>query len=157
MYGFVAAFAAGMAYRRFEFSSSSNRRFHTGAHVSATLLELGILILFGIYLSLDIFAVPGWQRWLLVFVLIFLIRPTIVMAFVGHGNMDRRKRAFMAFFGVRGIASLFYASIAADTDVLSNNEKLTIFWTVAAVVASSVVIFGVAATPLTRRLLNHDA
>lgn len=154
MYGFVAAFAAGMGYRRFEFSSGSNRRFHTGAHVSETLLELGVLILFGAYLTLDVFLVPGWPGWLLVALLILFIRPVLVMAF-GRGHMNRAQRVFVAFFGVRGIGSLFYASAALGTHVLSDNEELTIFWTVAAAVASSVLVFGVSATPLTRRLLAH--
>ena len=53
---------------------------------------------------------PGVAGWLLAPLLLLVIRPALVFATAGPRFMDRRARLFLGFFGVRGVAALYYAS-----------------------------------------------
>lgn len=155
-YGLVACFVAGMAYRRRESSSGSDRRLHRGAHVAEQLLELAILLVFGAYLTASIFSVPGWRGWVLVAALVLVIRPVSVLAVLGRRCMGRSARIFVAIVGVRGTASLLYAALAVQSQLLSSADTTLIVWITSAAVVTSVCLFGVAATPLTARLLPEN-
>jgi NhaP-type Na+/H+ or K+/H+ antiporter len=69
--------------------------------------------------------------------------------------MSFGQRVFLAWFGVRGIAAIFYASYVAHTGALSPSETATVFWTAVVVVVVSVVVHGVSASPLSRRMLER--
>ena len=58
-YGFLAAFAAGVAFRRHEHTHEHNRRVHDGAEVVEKFGELGVILLIGSMLSLDGLDAPG--------------------------------------------------------------------------------------------------
>ena len=58
----------------------------------------------------------------------------------------------MAWFGVRGIGSLYYAAAAAAAGVLSSAETETVVWTALACVLVSVVAHGVSASPASRAM-----
>ncbi len=68
--------------------------------------------------------------------------------------MNVRERAFVAWFGVRGVAALYYAVVAIGADVLAPAEETTVFWTVAICVMVPIVIHGLSATAAMRRLLG---
>jgi sodium/hydrogen antiporter len=63
---------------------------------------------------------------------------------------------FVAWFGVRGIGSLFYVSAAIATDVLDPAEGVRVFWIVAVCVLGSIVVHGITSWPVERRLLHLD-
>ena len=88
--------------------------------------------------------------------LIFVIRPVLVMATSGPGLASWRERLFLAFFGVRGVAALFYAAIVAGSGALSADETNTVVWMTLVCIVFSILVHGVSATPLTRRLLQRD-
>ena len=71
--------------------------------------------------------------------------------------MRPRERAWVAWFGVRGVGSLYYAAAAVGAGVLAPAEGATVAWTVVAVVVVSIVVHGVTGAPLTRRLLGEQA
>ena len=48
-----------------------------------------------------------------------------------------------------------YAAYVAHSGVLSPGETATVFWTTVVVVMVSIVVYGVSAAPLTRRLLGR--
>ncbi len=152
-YGFLAAFAAGVAFRNYEHGHEMNRRVHDGAEVVEKFCELGLILLLGSLVTLSGLGEVGAAGWLLVAALLFVIRPlATVLAFVGS-NTPRRERAFIAWFGVRGIGSLYYVAVALGLGILSVDESRSLFWTVAACVVASIVVHGVTAAPLSRRLL----
>lgn len=74
------------------------------------------------------------------------------IAFAGSRSAPR-ERAFIGWFGVRGIGSLYYVAVALGSGILSVDESRSLFWTVAACVVASIVLHGVTAAPLSRRLL----
>ena len=67
------------------------------------------------------------------------------------------ERAFVAWFGVRGVGSLYYMAIAVGAGVLAPDEIETMVWTVIACVCVSLIVHGVTAAPLARRWLPDEA
>ena len=155
-YGFLAAFAAGVAFRRYERDHEINRRVHDGAEVVETFCELGLILLLGSLVTVGGLREVGWSGWLLVVTLLFVIRPLATMlAFVGS-RVQRPERWFIAWFGVRGIGSLYYVAVALGLGILSDDEARSLFWVVAACIVASIIVHGVTAAPLGRRLLSDD-
>ncbi len=154
-YGLLALFAAGFAFRRYEFEHELHHGFHRGAETAGTLLELIVLLLLGSMLTREGLGEPGLSGWLLAPLLILVIRPVLVMATSGPGFASLRERLFLAIFGVRGVAALFYAAIVAGSGALSPAETSVVVWTTLVCVVLSIVAHGIAATPLTRSLLER--
>ncbi len=153
-YGLLAVFAAGMAFRRHEFNHQINARIHHGAETAGRLLELAVLLLLGSTITTTGIGIPGVAGWLLAPLIILIIRPILVLAVTGRRFLDLRGRLFLGFFGVRGVAALYYATIVAETGDLSRADTTKIVWTTIVCVAISITIHGISATPLTRRLLT---
>jgi sodium/hydrogen antiporter len=152
-YGFLAAFAAGVAFRRYEYGHELNRRVHDGAEVVEKFSELALILLLGSLVTVGGLSEPGLAGWLLVPVLLLVIRPlATALAFVGS-TLSASERVFIGWFGIRGIGSLYYVAAAIGLGVLSGDEAQTLFWTMAICVVASIVVHGVTATPLARRLL----
>ena len=74
-YCFLAAFAGGLAFRRYEKDHEVNARVHEGAELTEKLLELSVILLLGSLLTLSGLGVPGWQGWLLAVLLLVAVRP----------------------------------------------------------------------------------
>jgi NhaP-type Na+/H+ or K+/H+ antiporter len=150
-YGFLAAFAGGVAFRRFEHTHEHNRRVHDGAEVVEKFGELAVILLIGSMLSWNGVDAPGLAGWVFVPVLLLIIRPVAVLLSLLGSARDWKERAFVAWFGVRGVGSLYYAAIAVGTGVLAGDTKAVV-WTALACVVVSVFVHGVTATPISRRV-----
>jgi len=156
-YGFIAAFAGGLAFRRYEHGHDYNRRVHEGAEVAEKFGELAVILMLGSMLSVSGLEAPGLAGWALVVVLIVVIRPAAVaLSFLGS-RMPRGERVFVAWFGVRGIGSLYYLAIAVGSGYLAAGESEVVAWTAIAVVLASIVVHGITAAPLSRRWLPPEA
>jgi NhaP-type Na+/H+ or K+/H+ antiporter len=156
-YGFLAAFAAGLGFRRYEHTHEVNRRVHDGAEMVEKFGELALILLLGSMVTLDGLEAPGLTGWLLVPLLLLLIRPiSVLLGLLGSPMDPPQERYFVAWFGVRGIGSLYYAAVIVGSGVLPDEEALRVFWTVAACVIVSIVVHGVTSSPVERRLLGRD-
>jgi sodium/hydrogen antiporter len=153
--GLVALFWAGFTFRRYEFEHEVNRRVHDGADEYSKLLELAVLLVAGSLVTLEGLGEPGLAGWLLAPLLLLVIRPAVVLALSTGSMLGWGQRLFLAWFGVRGIAALFYAAFVIHSGALSDDEATTVFWTALAVVLVSVVVHGVSASPLSRRWLGR--
>ena len=154
-YGFLAAFAGGVAFRRYERTHERNRAVHDGAEVVEKFGELALILLLGSSITLTGLAEPGVGGWLLVAFLLLLVRPLAVLISLLGAREQREERLFVGWFGVRGIGSLYYAAVAVGLGAFSPEESRVLFWTVAAVVLVSVIVHGITAAPLGRRLLGE--
>lgn len=151
-YGFLAAFAAGVGFRRYEHTHDHNRRVHEGAEVVEKFGELGVILLIGSMLTWDGLGAPGLSGWLLVGVLLVVIRPVAVLVALLGSRQSWRERAFIAWFGVRGVGSVYYAAVAVGAGALAGDASVVV-WTTLACVVVSVLVHGATATPLSRRML----
>jgi sodium/hydrogen antiporter len=153
VYGFVAVFAGGLAFRRYERDHELNARVHDGAEIVEKFGELAVILLLGSMLTLDGLGAPGWSGWGLALLVVFVLRPlTVNLALLGSRLQRPGERAFLAWFGVRGVGTLFYVAAAAGLGALAEDELRTVTWTAVAVVIVSVVLHGVTAGPLKRWL-----
>jgi sodium/hydrogen antiporter len=155
-YGFLAVFAGGLAFHRYEHDHELNARVHNGTEIVEKFGELAVILLLGSMLTVDGLGAPGWAGWGLALLVVFVLRPlTVNLALLGSRLQRPGERAFLAWFGVRGVGTLFYVAAATALGALGGEEARTITWTAVAVVIVSIVLHGVTAGPLNRWLTIH--
>ncbi len=145
-YGFVAVFVCACTIRAGERSHSYHRVLHQYIEQLERLLTVGILILLGGAATTGLLAGVGWQEVLVAVVIIVIIRPVSGWIGLANGKTGPRERGVIAFFGVRGIGSLFYISYALQEGDFVEQDSL--WQIICIVVIASVIIHGVTATPV---------
>ncbi len=153
-YGFLAAFASGLAFRRYEQGHELHRSVHDGAEVVEKFSELALILLLGSMVTIGGLGEAGAGGWLLVPVLLLVIRPLATLVGFAGSRVSPGDRAFIGWFGVRGIGSLYYVAVAIGLGALPADDERTLFWTVAACVVGSIVVHGITAAPVSRRMLG---
>ncbi len=150
-YGFIAAFAAGVALRRVE----SEDRFHNRLHDFSESLEHTLTAVLLVALGA---ALPGllpyldWSHAAIGLALIFIIRPLIAWASLHGSGLEGRQRAVVAFYGVRGIGSVYYLAYAGHHIELVDEAAL---WaTVAFTIVLSTVVHGLTAGLAVERVIE---
>jgi NhaP-type Na+/H+ or K+/H+ antiporter len=155
-YGFIAAFAGGLAFRRYESAHSYNRTVHEGAEVVEKIGELAVILLLGSMLTFAGLGEPGIEGWILVPLLLLVIRPIAVFGSLLGSRLPAGERAFVAWFGVRGVGSLYYLAFAIGSGALAADEAKIVAWTAVACVIVSIFVHGATAEPLSRRWLPPE-
>lgn len=153
-YGLLAAFVAGITFSRRDRAHQLVTRLHQGAELAGRLLEMAIILLLGASLTAAGLRTPELSGWLLAPLLILIVRPALVHLVTNRGTLDRHARLFLGFFGVRGVAAVYYATIVTSSHQLPPAQTSRIVWTTLACVAVSILAHGISATPLTRRWLQ---
>ncbi len=154
-YGFLGGFAAGLAFRRRDYESGINRAFHDGAGSIENVLTLVVIVLFGSALTSHGLSVPSLAGWLLAPLLLLVVRPvTVAIALMGAG-LPRSQLLYVAWFGVKGVAAINYAVVAAASGLLATGDASVVLWTTAACIIVSIVAHGVTATGLAHRWLDE--
>lgn len=156
-YGFLAAFASGLGFRRLAMGGESHGRVHAGADTVEKVTELTLVLLLGSLVTAAGLAAPGVAGWMLVPLLLFAIRPLATLGAFARSSVPLRERAFIGWFGIRGIGSLYYAAVVVHAGVLEEPEAVKVFWTVVVLTAVSILVHGVTAASLTRRVEAADA
>jgi NhaP-type Na+/H+ or K+/H+ antiporter len=151
-YGFLAAFAGGLAFRRYERRHDFHRRVHDGAHTVEQFAELAILLLLGSTVTLAGLAEPGLAGWALAFVLLFAVRPLVSIVTLTGSRLTLPERVFVGWFGIRGIGSFYYVAVALGAGVLAAEEARVVYWSVIVCAGLSIVLHGITATPASRRI-----
>ncbi len=157
-YGFLAAICAGLAFRRYERDHEHHLEMHAGAKRIVQLLELGTIVLVMSMLTLTGLQVPGWSGWLLALLLVFVVRPFAALPVLRTRCLStREERGFVAFFGVRGLGSIYYVGAALGTGILAPDEARTVLWTALAAVLVSILVHGVSANAGIRALEHQES
>lgn len=149
-YGFLAVFVAAVAMRR----SETDHEYHTLLHDFAETLERLASVLFLLLLGGAV--VDGALRELdatavgVAVVIVLVIRPVAGwLGLMGTGH-DASTRAAIAFFGIRGMGTIYYLAHAVNEGLF---PRATEVWAVAvATILVSILVHGVTATPVLDRL-----
>jgi NhaP-type Na+/H+ or K+/H+ antiporter len=144
--GFLAAFAAGFAVAVLNFDLC--QCFLEYGETTSEMAMLLSFILFGVVIW-DLFAeVPLLAALLLAAVVIFIARPLAIGLVLRKAAVSNAARAFIGWFGPRGLNSLLLALLVVGAGVAGSEFLLGV---VGIVVTVSVVVHGASATPLSRR------
>ncbi len=145
--GFVAAFVAGLTV------GTTARSLLKGTTVFAEtegqLLTLLTFMFFGAVVAGDVVTDLTWQIALYAAVSLLVVRPlATVVALVGT-HLSWKSVAFIGWAGPRGLASIVYAVLIADTEGLAGAEAVlrVAAWTI----VLSILLHGLSAAPLSRR------
>ncbi|MBB2942851.1 NhaP-type Na+/H+ or K+/H+ antiporter [Actinoplanes lutulentus] len=152
-YGFLAVFVAARAIRAAERSHEYHQVLHDFAEQTERLLTVLLLLLLGGAMVSGLLAPLTWQAAGAGLVLIFLVRPLAAFASLQGVPGTRAEHWVIAAFGIRGIGSFYYLAYAMTH---ANFPRADLVWATAAfVVVVSVVLHGIAATPV-MRYLDHS-
>jgi sodium/hydrogen antiporter len=142
--GFLASFAAGAAIAALGLELCDC--FIEYGEATSEMVMLFVFILFGAVLSKQVTTVPLAAALALAAITIFLARPAAVAFVLRRAETSPSARAFIGWFGPRGLASLLLALLAVQAGIPDGERILGI---VGVVVTVSVLLHGVTATPLT--------
>jgi NhaP-type Na+/H+ or K+/H+ antiporter len=149
-YGFLAVFACAMTFRSAERAHDYHAAMHEVTERLERLLTLFVLLMLGIALTRGLLDALDWRGVVIGLGLLLVVRPgagIVALSFAPrpHG-LTTRQRWAAAFFGVRGVGSIYYLAYAAG-----ESDALAVDWlwsTVAFTVVASVFLHGVLATPV---------
>lgn len=136
-YGFVAAFVSGISLRRVESDNAFHVRLHDFSETVEHALTAMLLIGFGA-------AMPALMRdldlttALIALALILLIRPAVGLLSLAGSGLRTPERLVVAFYGVRGVGSIYYLSYAGSHMDFRNEAQLWAI-TACAILASTVL------------------
>jgi NhaP-type Na+/H+ or K+/H+ antiporter len=149
-YGFVAVFVCACTIRAAERAHGYHTVLHGFIQQVERLLTAGVLLLLGGAIARGLLDPLRPVDVVLALLLLLVVRPVAGWVALFGGGRGRRDRAVIAFFGVRGIGSLYYLAYALGHVHFEAPERL---WAVTGlVVVLSVVIHGMTATPVMRAI-----
>jgi NhaP-type Na+/H+ or K+/H+ antiporter len=151
-YGFIAVFVCACTIRAAERAHGLHAVLHTFVEQIERLLTVAVLILLGGAVARGLLESLTWPDVALAAVIVLVLRPLAGWFALTPGKTGPRERAVIAFFGVRGVGSLFYIAYGLQYGDFPGGDRL---WAIAsAVILGSILIHGVAATP-TMALLDR--
>ena len=154
-YGFLAVFVCAMTFRSAERDHDYHAAMHEVAERLERLLTLFVLLVLGIALTRGLLASLDWRGVAMGLALIFLVRPAAgVLGLAPLGSrsspLTGPQRWAAAFFGVRGVGSIYYLAYAAGEVEAFGADWL---WsTVGFTIVASVLVHGALASPVMRRV-----
>jgi NhaP-type Na+/H+ or K+/H+ antiporter len=160
-YGFLSVFVCAMTFRSAERTHDYHAAMHEVAERLERLLTLFVLLVLGIALTRGLLTALDWRGAAIGLALLLVIRPATALlalrAFQRSDAVSTSEQWAIAFFGVRGVGSIYYLAFASGEDPVLAQDWL---WsTVAFTIVASVLLHGVLATPVMSRLdrANHRA
>lgn len=149
-YGFLAVFVAACMIRTRERGHAYHEVLHATAENTERLLTVVLLVLLGGATVDGVLSGLGWRGIVVGLVTVLVLRPLAGFASLARTETTLRERTAVAFFGVRGIGSVYYLAHALEKAEFA--EAATVWAVVAFVVLLSVVLHGITAFPIMRRL-----
>ena len=149
-YGFLAVFVAALTHRRVEKESDYHVELVAfGEQIERLLIVVMLVLLGGVIASGALSAVTVRDA-LVVAALILVVRPAVAyLALIGVAA-DAKERAIIAFFGIRGVGSVYYLAFALGAASFADSDRL--WGIVVLAITVSVVLFGLLATPTVKWL-----
>jgi NhaP-type Na+/H+ or K+/H+ antiporter len=141
-YGFIAAFVAGFTLRRAESGHEYHKRLHDFSESLEHALTSLLLVALGAALPV-LWPHFTLSHLLIAAALILIIRPASAWLALAGTQFKGRQRSVVAFYGVRGIGSIYYLAYAGNHVELTNEYEL---WSiVACTILVSTVVHGLTA------------
>ncbi|HEY0639978.1 MAG TPA: cation:proton antiporter [Pseudonocardiaceae bacterium] len=151
-YGFLAVFVCAVTIRAAERDHGYHRVLHDYVEQMERLLTVVVLLLLGGAIARGLLAGLGWRDVLLVAGVLLVARPLLGWLALAGGSTGPRERAVIAVFGVRGVGTLFYVAYGLQAMPGAFGDPARLWALAGLVVAGSVLLHGLGATPVMNRL-----
>lgn len=149
-YGFLAVFVAGLMIRRAAEGHEFNKRLHDFADEAERLLMMFMLLMFGGMIAGGLLADIGWEEAAFAAAMLLVIRPLAGWISLLGFPRPRFERGVIAFFGIRGLGSVYYLSYGFNHG--SFDYEYSLWGTLGLIILASIVMHGVLVTPAFDRL-----
>jgi sodium/hydrogen antiporter len=129
--GFIAVFVAAIAFGIWR--PDIRRCFETRAEDIIEVVKLGVFLVFGAIFTLDTLFQDGWAAVAIaVFTLVVARTVAVFISLAGSRQVDLAEKAFMAWFGPKGVATMTFAlfvlgSAVPDGKGIAAIAALTVF------------------------------
>lgn len=138
-YGFIAVAVLGLTLRRIEEGHRFHRQLHDFSESIEHALTALLLIALGSVLPI-LFVDLTWTHFAVAVLLILVVRPLSGWIALTKTDLDRRNRAVVSVYGVRGIGSIYYLCYAGSHTEFVNESQL---WSlIALVILMSTILHG---------------
>jgi NhaP-type Na+/H+ or K+/H+ antiporter len=154
-YGFLAVFVCGLTIRAAEPEDDFHEEMHDFAEQIERLLMMLLLVMFGGALAIGLLDSLTWTMAAVGLAIVFVVRPVAgAIAMVGS-PLHLRDRLLIAWFGIRGLGSVYYVAWALNHGPFGPSDRL---WAVTGfIILVSIIAHGITATPLMRWLERMPA
>ncbi|QND46059.1 sodium:proton antiporter (plasmid) [Rhizobium lusitanum] len=148
-YGFVAVFVTALTLRGVERQSSFHGELHDFGEQIERLLMMVVLVGFGYALAEgSLMSHVDWRVVMVAVLTLTIVRPAAGWISLIGGRQPRAERFIVSIFGIRGLGSLYYLAYASGE---ASFDGIEVIWaTVCLIILFSVVVHGVAVTPVMR-------
>ena len=146
--GFIAAFVGGMVFgNAYRHNVHFIREFMDGA---GEILTMAAFLIFGAFLLPLGLEHAGWSTVVLSVLFLTVVRMLPIFLSLAGSGLPTREKLFLGWFGPRGLASILFTLLMMEAyDFPAKNELLAC---VSLTVALSILLHGLSATPLAKRI-----
>jgi len=142
-YGFLAVFVAAVMIRRYELDHDYHEALHDFAETLERLASIVFLLLLGGSAVDGALAALTPAGIAAAIIIVLIIRPVAGMISMIGSDLDHRTRRVIAFFGIRGMGTVYYLAHAVTEEAFPDALQV---WAVAIlVIVISIVVHGVTA------------
>jgi sodium/hydrogen antiporter len=134
--GFIAVFVAAIAFGIWR--PDARESFEAQSEDLVEIVKLGIFVVFGAIITLDGLFGDGWAAVGVVVFTLLVARPVAVfVSLAGTRRVDTAGKAFMAWFGPKGVATMAFAlfvlgSAAPEGERIANIAALAVLTSIVA-------------------------
>ncbi|MFW6010023.1 MAG: cation:proton antiporter, partial [Actinomycetota bacterium] len=155
-YGFIAVFVTAYVVRDTERVNHVHDHLHQGAEQLELFAMSVVLIALGASFADGLYEHVTWPMIDFALAFLLVVRPLAGwLGLAGNRNTTPAERAAVAFFGIRGLGSIYYLAYGLNHTELIATETL---WALTAVtIFTSLAIHGLTARPAMARLEHHRA
>jgi len=153
-YGFIAVFITAYVVRDYERVHHVHDHLHEGAEQLELLAMSLVLLLLGAAFAETLYAAVTWDMVVVALLLVLVARPLAGwVGLLGYTGATPAERFMIAFFGIRGLGSIYY--LAYGLNRLELVDARTLWALTAVVILTSLLVHGLTARPAMRWLERH--
>jgi NhaP-type Na+/H+ or K+/H+ antiporter len=156
--GFVAAFTGGLAFAFVTVRGAGSEAEKTVPNqvsdAAAQLLELMVFAMFGAFAVIDGWRNADWRVVVFSVVALFAVRMVAVLAAFIRTDLPIRSRAFVGWFGLRGIGTLVLGLLVIDRGEIQHEDLIATV--VVVTVTLSLVLHSITVAPGIRGLRSAE-
>ena len=150
--GFIAVFVAAIAFGIWR--PDIRRCFETRAEDIIEVVKLGVFLVFGAIFTLGTLFEDGWATVAIAVFTLLVARPVaIFVALAGSRQVDLGEKAFMAWFGPKGVATMTFALFVLGSTV-PGGERIAVI--AALTVFLSIIAHGLTDQPGAEWIARRD-